>query len=233
MIYFNGVALESVAPVMVEDIRIAPVQRTVTAADRPIMPGAQFVRVKDGGRSVVISFGIPTEDTDARQMALEAVARWAGYRQEGRLVLPHKEGRFLSCICTQMSEPSMRQWWESRLSVTFTTFDNPYFTSVSERAVACGTQLVTSGDAPPLMRITATLVNESNDLSFSDGTNTMSFAGVPAGELEIDLNRQTAAVDGASIMEHYVFGSDFIAPHAGAMLITGAGTVQWRERWIG
>ena len=70
-------------------------------------------------------------------------------------------------------------------------------------------------------------------LTYSEGGRTMSFAEVPAGELEIDLNRQTASVDGASIMEHYVFGSDFILPHAGAMLIAGTGTVQWRERWIG
>lgn len=233
MIYYNGVALESVAPVMVEDIRVSPIQRTVTARQRPIIGGADFVRVRDGSRTVTISFGIPVDDIDARQRAVEAVTKWAATQGEKNLVLPYKQGKFLSCICTNLMEPSTRQWWESRLSIVFTTFDNPYFTDVAERAVACGTQLVTSGDAPPLMRITATLVNESNDLTYTDADKTMSFAGVPAGDLVIDLNRQTASVDGQSIMGHYVFGSDFIIPRAGAMLITGTGTVQWRERWQG
>ena len=233
MIYFNGTALERVAPVMVEDIRIAPVERTMTARERPIRPGAQFVRTKDGGRSVTISFGLLIDDRDARQSALMAIARWAGSEQEGRLILPHRNGQFLSCICTKLPEPSMRQWWESNLSITFTTYDNPFFTSVAERAVGCGTQLVTGGDAMPLMRIEATLIDESSNLSYSNGTQTMQFSGVPAGDLVIDLNRQTATLDGDSIMDKFVFGGDFITPRVGAQTITGTGTVLWRERWVG
>ena len=233
MIYFNGTALERVAPVMVEDIRISPIQRTVTARQRPVIGGADFVRVRDGARTVTINFGLPVDDPDARQAALVAISRWAATDQEGRLVLPHKDGKFLSCICTNLQEPSMRQWWESRLNIIFTTYDNPYFTSIAERAVGCGTQLVTGGDAMPLMRIEATLIDESSDLTYSNGAQTMSFTGVPAGELVIDLNRQTATLDGDSIMDKYVFGGDFITPRIGAQTITGTGTVLWRERWIG
>ena len=233
MIWFNGQALERVAPVMVEDIRIGPIQRTVTARQRPIIGGADFVRVRDGGRTVTITFGLLVDDTDARQNALMAISRWAASDTEKRLIVPHRDGKFLSCICTNLQEPSMRQWWESRLSIVFSTYDNPYFTSIAERAVGCGTQLVTGGDAVPLMRIEATLIDESSNLIYSNGTQTMQFSGVPAGDLVIDLNRQTATLDGDSIMDKFVFGGDFITPRVGSQTITGTGTVLWRERWVG
>jgi hypothetical protein len=50
----------------------------------------------------------------------------------------------------------------------------------------------------------------------------------------IDLNRQTAAVGGVSIMQYWpLTGASFIIPKTGAMTITGTGTVKWRERWQG
>jgi hypothetical protein len=48
MIVFNGTALESVAPVMIEDIRISPISLGVTARERPVRFGADFVRMTGG-----------------------------------------------------------------------------------------------------------------------------------------------------------------------------------------
>ena len=52
MIYFNDVALESVAPVRIEDVRISPIERDVVARARAIEPGSFFVRSRDGTRTV-------------------------------------------------------------------------------------------------------------------------------------------------------------------------------------
>jgi hypothetical protein len=72
-------------------------------------------------------------------------------------------------------------------------------------------------------------------VTYSDGVNSMTFAaydGRPTGNLVIDLNRQTAAVGGVSIMRGYTLDSTFILPRAGTRTITGSGTVRWRERWL-
>ena len=82
------------------------------------------------------------------------------------------------------------------------------------------------------MRIENTFAAAATNVSYSDGTHTMTFSEIPAGKLVIDLENQTAAVDGVSIMDKYTFGSSFIMPYCGNNTITGTGTVFWRERWI-
>jgi phage-related protein len=231
VIIFNGAALEDVAPVMVEDIRVSPIQLSATARERPINWGSDFVRLVGGDRTVAITFALLTRDIGERQEQLKQITRWARTDRPGKLHLSWREGYYLECLCTGLPEPSTRQWWESKLRLTFTTFDNPFWTSDAEKTAACGTQFTVLGDAPPLMRITNTAAEAATAQAYSDGSSTMTFAQVPAGDLVIDLNRQTAAVDGASIMGGYAFGSHFIRPRTGAQTITGAGQVVWRERW--
>ena len=59
----------------------------------------------------------------------------------------------------------------------------------------------------------------------------MVFTSIPAGNMMIDLNRQTAAVNGTSFMASYNPASSFVQPMTGAQTITGTGPVYWRERW--
>ena len=231
MIYFNGAALEAAAPVMIEDIRVSPIQMTATARQLPINWGAAFVRMTGGSRTVNISFGLPTDNRDTRAAQLAAITRWARSDKPKRLLLPYHDGRYLDAICTGLPEPSTRQWWESTLKLTFTTFDNPYWTSIDEKSAAVGTAFTVLGDAPPLMQVRHTYSAQATNAAFSDGTNTMTFSTIPAGDFVLDLNDQTAAVGGTSIMDALAFTSSFILPHTGAMTITGAGTVYWRERW--
>lgn len=231
MILFNGVALEQVAPVKIVDIRVSPIQMTATARQRPVQWGADFVRMTGGSRTVDIEFALLTQHRDTRQHQLQAVTRWARSDAPGRLDIPNRRGAYLEAICTALPEPSYRQWWESKLRVVFTTFDNPYWTSIAEKSAACGTPFVALGDAPPLMRITRTLSSAAANQTYSNGSESMTFSAIPAGELIIDLNRQTAAVGGESIMGAYAFGSSFLLPRTGAQTITGTGTVTWRERW--
>lgn len=230
MIYFHGAALESVAPVMVEDIRVSPIQQLPVIRERAIQAGADFVRLRKGQRTVTITFSILEDNWDLRQRYLEAVTDWATTGQPEPMQLPYHGGRLLDVICTGLPEPSTRQWWEARLALTFTAYD-PFFYDSQEKSAACGTAFFVAGNAPPKMRITRTLTASASNQAYSDGTDTMTFSQIPAGDLEIDLNRQTAAVGTASIMNKFALTSTFIVPKLGTQTITGNGSIRWRERW--
>ena len=231
MIVFNGVSLEQVAPVKIVDILVSPIQMTATARQRPVTWGADFVRMTGGSRTVSIEFALLTDDRDTRQNQLAAISRWARTDTPGRLQVPNRRGVYLEAICTSLPEPSYRQWWESKLRIVFTTYDNPYWTSVEQKSVACGTQFVVLGDAPPLMRIERTLQSAATEQTYSNGSESMTFATISAGSLVIDLNKQTAVVGATNIMANYRFASTFLIPRTGTQTITGTGTVKWRERW--
>ena len=231
MIIFNGTALESIAPVKIEDVRVSPIQLSATARQRPIQWGADFVRMTGGSRTVTVTFALPTNDTHARQNQLREVTRWALSDAPGKLYVPVHDGVYLEAICTGLPDPSTRQWWESRLRLVFTTMGNPFWTSDNEKHTSCGTAFTALGDALPLMRIERTLTGAASNQSYGDGARTMTFSTIPAGALTIDLNRQTAEVDGVSIMQYYALTGRFIRPALGAQTITGTGTVYWRERW--
>ena len=234
MILFRNVDIESAVPgILIEDVRISPIQLSPTIRQRPILPGADFVRMVQGTRTVEITFGLPEQDMRTRREMQDAVTKWALSDTPQTMSFPFLfTGRVLNVICTSLPAPSARQWWESRLSMTFTAFD-PFFYSAHEYSAACGnTAFYVGGSAPPMMRIERTLSEAASNQSYSDGTHTMSFSTVPAGDLVIDLNKQTAAVDGTSIMQYWpLTGASFIIPKTGSMTITGTGTVKWRERW--
>ena len=238
MIYFNGAALEAVAPVKIEDIRVSPIQLAATAREMPVIWGSRFVRMTGGKRTIDISFGLLTNDHAARQAQLKAITQWARSDRPARLTLPYHDGVYLEAICTALPTPSTRQWWEN-LTLRFETFDNPYFPSVAEKHGPCNQALTILGDAPPIMRIEAAIDTEPvGGLQWAEGGHAMQFSIIPTGNLVIDLTEgvQTAAVDGVSIMQYFQIAStyqysSFIIPHTGSMTIAGQGTVYWRERW--
>ena len=229
MIRFNGIALDEIAPVRLIDISIGPMPVRTTARERPIRAGADFVRVAGGTRHVEVMFALLTQDRITRQEQLLAINRWATTTAPGRLVFADHPGRYLNAVCTGYPEPSMRQWWEQNLRVQWTCED-PYWYAMTEKSVSCGTQFKAGGSATPYVRITDTL-SATGDRTYSDGTTSMVFTDVPAGDLEIDLERQTAKVGNTSILSGLAFASLFIEPK-NTMTITGSGTVHYRERWV-
>lgn len=227
-VFFHGIPLENVAGVKLTDITVGPVQWQATARARPIRAGSDFVRLVGGLRTVTMTFVLLQRDMEWRQQDLTAVTAWLRTEQPERLVLPGFPGRYLMAACTEFPEPFLRQYWQE-LRAVWTCFD-PYWYSMSERQCACGTPFKVGGSAPPLMWITDTLA-ASGDRAYTDGTDTITLADVPAGDLTIDLDAQTAAVDGVSVMACYDFASSWIIPHTGETMISGTGTVHWRERW--
>ena len=231
MIVFDGVSLESIAGVMVEDVRVNPIDYDPVTRPRAMQGGSDFVRNRAGTRTIAITFALLDDNKVSRQAALMAVSQWAKSDKEYRLDLPGHPDHYLMAVCTSKPEPSLRQWWESKLRLVFTCYDNPYWNSIKEKSVACGTTFFALGDAPPLMRIENTFGSTASNQSYAMGGKTITFSTIPAGDMVIDLNRQTAVVGNTDIMQYYNVNSKFPIPRPGSITVTGTGTVKYRERW--
>ena len=231
MIVFNGVSLESVANVKIEDIRVSSIKLQPVTRPRAIRYGSEFVRMGGGERTIAITFAVLDMNEINRHSALMGISQWAKTDAEYKLELPTEPTKYLQCVCTSKPEPSTRQWWESKLRLVFTCYDNPYWTSKAEKSVACGTAFNVLGDAPPLMRIERTLSSSASNQTYSNSVQSMTFSTIPAGNMVIDLNNQTAAVGNSSIMSYYAPSGSFIIPKIGTQTISGTGTVKYRERW--
>lgn len=235
MIIFNDVNIESVAPVRVVDVTVSPITLTPVSRQRPVRFGADFVRMSGGSRTITVTLALLTNDRSIRQKQLLDIAAWARTDIEGHLEIPGYDGLYLSCICTKLPEISLRKWWDGSMSLVFTTFDNPYWTSENEKTGTCGSMITVLGSAPPLMRIERTLTAQASNRTFTLGNDTMTFSRIPVGSLVVDLNRQTAEVDGTSIMQYFTYDSTFLRPQTGQITISintnYSYSIKWRERW--
>lgn len=232
MIVYDGVSLSSVAGVKIKDVNVSPIQYDAVNRPRAIRAGSDFVRTRAGTRTVVITFALLEENEIARQAALLSVSQWAKTDKEYKLELSCHPEHFLMAVCTGKPEPSLRQWWESKLRLTFTCFENPYWNSKAEKSAACGASFKVMGDAPPLMRIERTVSGSAaSNQSYSLDGKTMTFSSIPVGSMVIDIESQTAYVGNTDIMQYYTMTSRFLIPRCGTQTITGTGTVKYRERW--
>jgi phage-related protein len=231
MIVFDGVSIDSVAPVMIEDIKVSPIRYNPVVRPRAIRFGSEFVRMGGGERTVVVTFAILEKNKVLRQEYFRNLSVWAKTDAEYMLEVPQDPLRYLQCVCTDKPEPSTRAWWENKLRLTFTCYTNPYWTSKLEKTVPCGTTFFALGDAPPLMRIEYQEASGISGRSYSNGIQTMTFSPVPVGKLVIDLNKQTAVVNDVSIMQYYQPSGSFIIPKVGTQSISGYGAIKYRERW--
>lgn len=231
MIIFNGVDLEEIAPVKIDDIRVSPIQTTPVARQR-VGFGQDFVRMTGGNRTITITFAVLIQDRDERYSALEAIKEWARPYEEYALSLPMYPGKHFDVRCTGYPEPSYRQWWEAKLRLVFTTFDNPFLTSDDEITAQCNQPISIGGTAPPMMKITRRLSSKATEQTYSANGKSMQFSQIPAGNLTINLNKQTADVSGTSIMQYFRPTGRFIEPVTGNIVIYGTGNVAYRERWV-
>ena len=233
MIIFNGVDLTETIPVKIEDIMVSPIQLNPVARQRAIKFGAEFVRMGGGTRTVTVNFALLEIDAGEREREMNALREWANIGAEYSLELPEFANRHLECAVTSLPDHSYRKWWENKLKLVFTCFNNPYWTSNELISTPCGTPFSIGGSAPPLMTIERTGNLALTNQTYTCGSKSMNFSTIPAGKMVIDLNRQTAAIGGTSIMKYYNPLSTWIEPKIGAnQIITGNGTVNYRERWV-
>lgn len=236
MIIFDGVSLNSVADVTVKDIKVNPIKYDEVTRPRAMRGGSDFVRSRAGTRTVVITFALLDDDRINRQKALMAISAWAKNDMEHRLELPGHPEFYLTAICTDKPEPSLCEWWESRLRLVFTCYENPYWNSKSEKSVSCGTSFFVLGDAPPLMRIERSVAGSAvSNQSYALDGRTITLSIIPVGTMTLNMDDQTIhSVNGSTmtdLMQYYNVNSKFLIPRTGSQTITGTGTVKYRERW--
>lgn len=231
MISYDNIDLLSVANVRIEDIRVSAISLSPVVRSRAISAGSLFVRNRAGTRTVTVNFAILSSDINTRQAALGAINAWAKTDKEYRIELIGHPEHYLTGVCTSKPDPSTRQWWESKLRLVFTCYDNPYWTDKVEKSVACGTAFTVLGDAPPLMRIVKARSSSASDVTYSNGSKTIRFSTVPSGDMVINLNDETARVGAASIMQYYNPVSRWFSPVTGPQTITGDGIIRYRERF--
>jgi phage-related protein len=233
MIKYNNVDLTDIAPVKIDDIEVSPINLSPVARQRAIAWGADFVRMGGGTRTVTITFALLDMDRANRESVLQDIRDWAKTDKEYTLELPHFENRHLECVCTGHPDTSYRKWWENKLRLEFSCFSNPYWTSNELVEVPCGQVFSIGGSATPLVEIARSGVTQLTNQTYASRTESMTFTAVPAGTMRIDLNRQTAQIGKTSFMRNYVPSSTWIVPKVGAnQMITGAGVVRFRERWV-
>lgn len=233
MIKFGNTVLEDIAPVKIDDIVVSPIQLNPVARQRAINWGAEFVRMGGGTRTVTITFALLVKNKAERETAMQAIRDWAQLGAEKTLSLPQYEDRHLECAVTTLPDYSYRKWWENKLRIEFTCFNNPYWTSDEVIETPCGTRFSIGGSAPPLMTIERTGATALTNQTYTNTKQSMKFTTIPVGNLVIDLNRQTAAIGKTSIMKYYTPTSTWIIPAIGAnQIINGVGTVKYRERWV-
>ena len=233
MIKFHGVELTDIAPVKIEDVVVSPIALNPVEHPRAIQFGSEFVRMSGGTREVTVTFALLDMDAWNREMLFDKISSWAQTETEQTMELPQFEDRHLECICTEFPQHSYRKWWESGLALVFTCYNNPYWTSNEVIETPCGTQFSIGGSAPPLMTIERMGATQLTNITYTNGTEAMTFTRIPAGSFVIDLNRQTAAIGKSSVMQYYSPTSKWITPKVGAyQYINGVGTVKYRERWV-
>ena len=233
MILFNGVDLTETIPVKIDEIMVSPIALNPVARQRAIQFGAEFVRMGGGTRTVTITFAMLELDRAERERQMQALRDWANIGKEYTLELPEFVNKHLECAVTSLPDHSYRKWWENKLKLVFTCFDNPYWTSNDLIEVPCGNVFSIGGSATPLMTIETRRTVKQTNQTYSNGTDSMTFTQIPAGNMVIDLNRHTAAIGNISIMNYYNPLSTWIVPKVGAnQIITGTRTVKYRERWL-
>ena len=233
MIIYNGIDLTELVPIKIDEIMVSPIQLNPVVRPRAIQYGSEFVRISGGTRKVAVTFALLDMDTDEREQFMQTLRDWASIGSEYTLELPEFTDRHLECAVTSLPDHSYRKWWENKLKIEFTCFNNVYWTSNQLIEVPCGTAFSIGGSAPPLVTIERTGASPLSNQTYSNGADSMTFTTIPAGALVIDLNRQTAAIGKTSIMKYYKATSTWIAPKIGAnQMITGEGTVKYRERWV-
>jgi phage-related protein len=235
MIIYNGIDLASIAPVMIEDIRVNSIDYDAITRPRAVSAGSVFVRSRAGTRTISVTFALLDDNKVNRQKSLLAISQWAKTDAEYRLELPGHPEHYLTAVCTEKPDPSLRQWWESKLRLVFTCFSDPFWNAKAERTASIGSWFLVQGDAPPLMEIRKPAAQTLDNAVFTMDGRSMKFSTLPVGKMVIDLNKQTAECAGNSIMQYYDITSEWLIPRPGKLLMTGnAGnvtTIYYRERW--
>lgn len=195
--------------------------------------GVIFTRQKYGTRPVDVLFAVVEENPIRRRNIFDALAVWSHSREEKKITIQNYAG-FLMGICSSFPPVSIRNYGEI-LTISFRC-SNPFFDTVSWNAVPYGTPFINTGFPSMSWKIKQTITDTLTNPTWDFGNEQIAFSVLTPGELEIDGQKQTATLNGNSVLPALLLGSRFFTIQPGQNTLdvqNGAGgTFYWRKRWI-
>jgi hypothetical protein len=233
MVTYNGVALDDIAPVLIGGEYPDPPKVKVEWKDKPITIGSHFIRSRYEIRKIKIAFYLPVIDAEERAEYMSAIFGWARSPSPLPLKLSKRPGKYINAVLSEFPAASAEKWWE-KLEIEFEAGD-PFFYDDGEKAVAVGTSFaIESPEGIENARIEwANPSTASSPAWVLDGITTITISGsVAAGAVLLYTNPIYATLAGTSIMDQVTIASRPFELAYGAHIITGNGTLFYRERWL-
>ena len=236
MVVFNGVSLESKAPVSLIDITEQAPEVQVVQQENAARGGAHFARRSYGTRAITLTLALPCRDMAQRAAHIRSIVAWATSEAPKRLELPQYEGLYLNALCTSLPGVSAKNWWDT-FEMEFTALD-PAFYDGQEHSAALGEACVIGGTTNAKLwltqRIETAITHPRWQLS---PTHFIELAGeIAPGELLIDFDERFVTLGGVSLMQKVSLASRFFSWMPGERSVTGtsgaAGMLHWQERWL-
>lgn len=230
---FNGVALEDVAPVTISGVYVEPPKIKPKWEDRPVNSGAHFIRTRYEERTIEISFYLPVVDAEERAEYIAAINAWAHSSEPKQLETSKRPGKYIMAVLSKLPSPSAGKWWE-KLSIEFEAGD-PFFYDSGLTAAPIGTSFEIDNVYGAVdAHIKWTNPSEASSPAWVlDETTTITISGsVAAGAVVLYVDPIAATLDGDSVMDQVTLASRPFELTCGAHVITGNGTLFYRERCL-
>ena len=235
MVEFNGALLTDIDPrIKISEVVVgAPAIQTVSIIPA-ISDGERFARKNYGPRNVTVYFLVMEPDETERTRIIDEIEAWAHSKKEEKLIVPQSEDGYLMAVCTKLPDDAAKEFW-SVLTIVFKAH-NPYFLAHTESHAQIGDEINVRRYAGPNWRIEQDIEKLIESPSWEMGDKQIGFSYVNAGKLVLDKEKQTALLDGNSILPSMLLGSRFFELEHGRNTIEAqngaSGTIYWRERWI-
>lgn len=234
MVEFDGVELNDIAPVNVLDVIVSAPPVELVTQNIPLMDGARFVRRKRGMRTVTVPFVLMEQDEEVRRGHITDIISWASKGELCKLRGTPEPCGHLMAVCTQYPDQKSREFWEV-LSLVFTALD-PRYIGCAEYAQDIAEPVYISREDEPMVRIEQQVESTLTNPTWKLNDAYIKLTSVSPGVLVIDLDRQTATLNGESLGENVTLDSTFFQLQRGENQIecsNGAGgVVRFRERWV-
>jgi len=233
MVTFNGISISDIAPIYLGNVEIEAPRIIVTSQDKPISTGDRYVRSKYAPRRVFVPFSFSRGTQAMIADWMQSIYKWAHSAELCELTTPNRPGQYAMAKCTKLPSVSLIGNRKDKMEIEFTIYDAMFY-SDELKAVACGTSFEIDGVDIASGYIEDVNVAEVTDPEWVlDGDEAVTISGtIAAGTIKVDLDEKSVYLGTVSQMTKVDLASRFFDLTPGVHVITGDGTLYWRERWI-
>lgn len=239
MVKYNSRSLEAISDALhIVEVLVSAPDVNNTTIQPALRHGDIFARQRYGTRKVTITFVVMEDDEAARRQIIREVCSWARSTEPQKLELPQEPNGYLMAVCSGLPDNNAREYWNT-LTLSFLA-DDPFFYANTESNQAiplngfAGIWLLQYDGAD--WRLEQTISGGLTAPMWRIGDTQISFSALPAGQLVIRRDKQSADIDGESVLPAMMLGSRFFDLKTGANMIEtsggAGGMLYWRERWI-